>query len=96
MTDTGMAENTTKKVLVEHDEDTIPINFVSGEGVGSDFKAVTEAAAIQLDVSPADLVLKIQSDEWGGRWINIGENDVIPDKAILQAVIRKSAKVNVY
>ena len=51
--------------------------------MGSDFKAVTEAAAIQLAVSPADLVLKIQSDEWGGRWVNIGQSEIIPDKTIL-------------
>ena len=58
-----------------------------------DFKAVIEAAAIQLAVSPADLVLKIQSDEWGGRWVNIGQSEIIPDKTILRAVIRKSTKV---
>ena len=89
-----MAEGTcTKKVLVEHEEDTVPVSFVSGGGMGSDYEAVTEAAATQLTVSPTDLVLKIQSEEWGGRWVNIGENDIILEKAILQAVIRKSAKV---
>ena len=87
-----MAENITKKVLVEHEEDTVHVSFVSGGDMG-DFKAVTEAAAIQLAVSPADLVLKIQSDKWGGRWVNIGQNEIIPNKTILRAVIRKSTKV---
>ena len=83
LTDTGMAENIyTKTVLVEHEGDTVPVSFVSGGDMGSDFKAVTEAAAIQLAVSPADLVLKIQSDKWGGRWVNSGQS-------ILRAVIRK-------
>ena len=33
-------------------------------------------------------ILKIQSEEWEGRWINVCEGDIIPDKAVLQAVIR--------
>ena len=81
MIDSGMAEGTcTKKVLVEYEENTIPVSFVSGKDMGSDYEAVTEAATTQLTVSPTDLVLKIQSEEWGGRWVNIGENDIIPDK----------------
>lgn len=79
----------TKMILVEHEEDSVPVSFTS------DFKAAREAAAVQLSVPPTDLVLKIQSKEWGGRcrWINVCETDVIPDKAILRVVLRKSAKV---
>ena len=89
-----MAESVcSKKVLVEFEDDAIPVSFVSGGEMGSDCKAVTEAAAIQLSVSAADLVLKMQSEEWGGRWINVCENDNIPDKAVLKAAVRKSVKV---
>ena len=64
MIDSGMVEGTcTKKVLVEHQEDTIQVRFVSGGDMRSDYEAVTEAAATQLTT---DLVLKIQSEEWGG------------------------------
>ena len=93
----SMAEGTcTKKILVELEDDAVPVSFVSGGDVGSDNEAATEAAATQLDVPPTDLVLKIQNEEWGGRWVNVCKNDVIPDKAILQAVLRKSAKVWLY
>ena len=86
-----MAEDThTKKVLVQHEEDTVPVTFMSGGDMGSDYKAATQAVATWLTVPPTDLVLKIQSEEWGGMWVNVGESDIIPDKAILQAVLRKS------
>ena len=83
----------TKKILVEFEDDTVPVNFVSGGDVGCDCKAATEAAATALDVPCTELILKMQSEEWGGRWVNVHKDDVIPDKAILQAVLRKSAKV---
>ena len=83
----------TKKVLVEFEDDAIPVSFVSGGEMGSDYKAATEAAALQLSVLPSDLVLKIESEEWGGRWVNVCEDDIIPDKAVLKATLRKSAKV---
>ena len=89
-----MAEGScAKKILVEHEDDTVPVSFISRGDMGSDYKAATEAAATELAVSPTDLVLKMQSEEWGGRWVNVCKNDVIPDKAVLQAVLRKSAKV---
>ena len=69
---------------------------MSGGDVGSDCKAAMDASAAQLGVAPTDLVLKIQSEEWGGRWLNVCNNDVIPDKAILQAVLRKVRGYSVF
>ena len=49
-----MAESVHKRVLVEHEEDTVQVSFVSGGDMGSDYDAVTEAAATQLTVSSCD------------------------------------------
>ena len=82
----------TKKVLVEFGEDSIRVDFVSG--VDSDCKAVSQVLADQLHVEAKDLVLKVQSDDWGGRWVNVCDDDVIPDKTVLKAILR-SSKVNI-
>lgn len=79
----------TKRVLVELEEDSIRVAFVSGDN-SSDCKAVTQALADQLHVEAKDLVLKVQSDEWGGRWVNVCDDDVIPDKTVLKATLRTS------
>ena len=76
-----MVEGTYKKVLVEHDDDSFPVSFVSGE---SESKAIKEKVAAQLALPSTDLILKIQSEELGGRWVNIGEGDIIPDKAVIR------------
>ena len=80
---------TSKKVLVEHEDDSFPVSIASGQ---SESKAIKEKIGAQLALPSTDLVLKIQSEEWGGRWVNVGDHDVILDKAVLKVLIR-SAKV---
>lgn len=48
--------------MVEHEEDTIEVSFVSG---ASGYQAAMEAVAAKLEVDPSDLVLKMQSEDWG-------------------------------
>ena len=60
--------------------------------MGSDYKTATEAAKFQLSVPPGDLVLKIDSEEQGGQWVNVCEDDIIPDKAVLKAALKKVSR----
>lgn len=85
----SMAEGTcTKKILIQHEEDRDPVSFVSGADIRSDCKTATQAVATWLTIPPTNLVLKIRSEEWEGMWVNVCENDVIPDNVIVQAVVR--------
>ena len=56
------------------------IVFPSVLCLGEIWAVISKLSLKQLAVSPADLVLRIQSDEWGGRWVNIGQSEIIPDK----------------
>lgn len=86
----GSSSNTcTKRVLIEVEEDSIRVGFVSGGG-DSDCTAITLELADQLHVDAEDIVLKVQSDDWGGRWVNVRDDDVIPDKTVLKAILRSS------
>ena len=78
----------TKKVLVELGDDSIPVSFMSG--VVSDYESVRESIAFKARVDADDLVLKVKSDEFGGRWVNLSEEDAIADKSVIMCVIRTS------
>lgn len=71
----------TKKVLVELGEDSLPVSFVSG--FVTDYESAKEAIAIKAKVDAKDLVLKVKSEEFGGRWVNLDEGDSIEDKSVL-------------
>ena len=74
----SMAEGTcTKKILVELEDDAVPVSFVSG-GM---WVATTKLQQKQLLLSwMSHLPILIQNEEWGGRWVNVCKNDVIPIK----------------
>ena len=52
-----------KKVLVELGNDSLPVSFVLG-------------AAIIAGVDADDLIFKVKSEEFGGRWVNLTEEAV--------------------
>ena len=78
----------TKKVLVELGDDSLPVSFMSG--VVSDYESVRESTAMKAGVDADDLVLKVKSEEFGGRWVNLSEEDTIADKSVIMCVIRTS------
>lgn len=80
----------TKKVLVELGEDSLPVSFASG--FVSDYESVKEAIAIKAQVDAKDLVLKVKSEEFGRRWVNLDEGDSIEDKVVIMCIVR-TAKV---
>lgn len=77
-----------KKVLVELGDDSLPVSFVSG--AVSDYQSVRESIAIKAGVDADDLILKVKSEEFGGRWVNLTEEDAVPDKSVIMCVVRTS------
>ena len=77
-----------KKVLVELGDDSLPVSFLSR--IVSDYESVRESIAIKTRTDPGDLVLKVKSEEFGGRWVNLSEEDEIADKSGIKCVIRTS------
>ena len=78
----------TKKVLVELGEDSLPVSFVAG--FVSNYESAKEAIAIKAKVDAKDLVLKVKSEEFGGRWVNLDEGDSIEDKSVIMCIVRTS------
>ena len=84
-----MASGEVKKVL-EFFEDTYEVSFLS-QPEASDLLSLKRAAASAIgSISPEELVLRVESDEWGGRLVNVGEKDTIKDRTILKASIQKA------
>ena len=54
-----------------------------------------EAIAIKAKVDAKDLVLKVKSEEFGGRWVNLDEGDSVEDKGVIMCVVRTSKVRNV-
>ena len=79
---------TTKKVLVELGEDSLPVSFASG--FVSDYESVRESIAIKAKVDAKDMVLKVKSEEFKGRWVNLDEGDSIEDKSVIMCIVRTS------
>lgn len=77
-----------KKVLVEIGDDSYQISISCDNETNSDLEAVQEAVAALVQVEPQELIVKIESEEWGGRWVNLSDLDIFPDKAVLKATIR--------
>ena len=77
-----------KKVLVELGDDSLPVSFLSG--IVSDYESVKESIAIKAGVAAHELILKVKSEEFGGRWVNLSEEDEIADKSVIKCVIRTS------
>lgn len=86
----AMATGEVKKVLIEFSEDTYEVSFLS-QPEASDLLSLKRAAASAIgSISPEELVLRVESDEWGGRLVNVGEKDTIKDRTILKASIQKA------
>ena len=75
-------------MLVELGEDSLPVSFVSG--FVSDYESVKESIAIKFKVDAKDLVLKVKSEELGGRWVNLDEGESIEDKSVIMCIVRTS------
>ena len=73
---------------MELGDDTLPVSFLSG--IVSDYESMRESIAIKTRTDPDDLVLKVKSEEFGGRWVNLSEEDEITDKSVIKCVIMTS------
>ena len=49
-----------------------------------------ESIAIKAGVDADDLILKVKSEEFGGRWVNLTEEDAVPDKSVIMCFVRTS------
>ena len=76
----------TKKVLVELGDDSLPVSFTSG--FGSDYESLRESVAINVGVQAEHVILKVKSDEFGGRWVNLTDEDEIADKSVVMCLLR--------
>ena len=78
-----------KRVLVEIGNNRKPVCFIS-DSDETDLtlvkKAIVSVFNIQLSESESILVL-VKSEEWGGLWVDIGEEERIVDKSVLKAII---------
>ena len=84
-----MTDMDLKRVLVEIGNNRKPVCFVS-DPAETDLtivkKAIVSVFNIQLSESESILV-QVKSEEWGGLWVDIGEEEQIADKSVLKAII---------
>ena len=86
-----MTDMDLKRVLVEIGNNRKPVCFVSDQAEHeTDLtlvkRAIVSVFNIQLSESESILV-QVKSEEWGGLWVDIGEEDQIADKSVLKAII---------
>ena len=84
-----MTDMDLKRVLVEIDNNRKPVCFVS-DPAETDLtivkKVIVSVFNTQLSESESILV-QVKSEEWGGFWGDIGEEEQITDKSVLKAII---------
>ena len=78
----------TKKVLVELGDDSLLVSFTSG--LVSDYESLKESIAAKTMLDVDDLVVKVKSEEFGGKWVNLTKEDAVPDKSVVMCVVRTS------
>ena len=93
-------EQTEKTVLVRFCERSRPITFTSG---GSDSESDSDLVLKQflrtfddqITKSAAqrnELFLQIKEEEWGGEFVDVSREQVIPDRSVLKVLVEKSEK----
>lgn len=78
-----------RKVLIDIGQDSHELVLKNGDGVPK----LTQAIASLMKARADQVVLKIQREEWGGRWVNLCADEEIEDKTILKAFIRPTQEV---
>ena len=78
-----------KRVLVEMGNNRKPVCFVSDSdetNLTLVKKAIVSVFNIQLSESE-NILVQVKSEEWGGLWVDIEEEERIVDKSVLKAII---------
>ena len=78
----------TEKVLMEPGDDSLPVSFTSG--LVSDYESLRESIAAKAMLDADYLVVKVKSEEFGGKWVNLTKEDAVPDKSVIMCVVRTS------
>ena len=76
-----------KKVLVEYNESRKAVTF----DTDCDMKeSIKQCFCIQLG-DTQHLIVQKRNEEWGGQWVDVEEQEEIPDKSFLKVLV--SSKV---
>ena len=75
-----------KKVLAMFKGHSRPVSFTSG-GL-EELKGAVASAFQEYSLEGKRFFLKLESQEWGGKFIDIGPEDDIPDKAVIEIHVR--------
>ena len=82
-----------KKVLVELGDDSLLVSFTSG--LVSDYESLKESIAAKTMLDVDDLVVKVKSEEFGGKWVNLTKENAVPDKSVVMCVVRTSNQTRI-
>ncbi len=84
-------ESSEKQVLVCLGERKRGISFLSGALEKKAFlDAVRETYKDVCSFDSGDIVLQKKCESWGGEFVDLGADDLIPDRAVLRIVLEVS------
>ena len=78
-----------KRVLVEMGNNRKPVCFVS-DPEETDLAVIKRAIASVFNIElreGEDILVQIKSEEWGGLWVDLGEEERVVDKSVLKAIL---------